>query len=270
MAGDVAAAWREFHREIDREYNEAERRRERLSWQRSDQVAIGCHKIAKELADKLWGERSEAEHALVQCKAIVEEFSARLGLSINDEQSGSQDWRAALDVLSGQLVPAKQRLAKLLSKDQRKLYRLAELERRKRQVASTPVTTIEQLDAMEQHEFDDAVRRAFESDGFHAASLNPRILEISRDGVTGLVFCDHVRFPAPDAQTDVRTIVTAQRLASERDDDSIVVISNLAYISRSANRHCADSSPAIELVQRPELQQWIEWGVPLRNRSGLI
>ncbi|MGW7605274.1 hypothetical protein [Streptomyces antimycoticus] len=265
MADGIATAWREFHQELDRELAEAERRRDRLYWQHSDQVAVDCQEAAKQLADELWGEQQEAADALKQCEDIVQEFSARLGLDLDDEQSALLDTRAALGVLNDHLLSARQRLAELISNDQQVLHRVAELEERKRQRASTPRVTIDRLDAMEQHEFDDAVRQALEGSGFQASLREPRVLQVSRDGATGLVFCANVQRPSLDERTDVRMLLTAQRMAKASGVRGVLVVSNLQYVSMPAYRLLQEATPSVRMVQRFALQRWVEWDMPLRN-----
>ncbi|MFE5095957.1 hypothetical protein ACFRCI_37850 [Streptomyces sp. NPDC056638] len=265
MADGTAAAWREFHQELERELAEAKRRRDRLSWQRSDQIAADCYEAAKELADQLWEERQGAAEALKQCEDIAQGFSSRLGLDLFDEERALPDTRAALAVLNDHLPPARQRFNKLISDDQQVLHRLGKREERKRQSAGKPGLTIEQLDAAEQDEFDDAIRQALERSGFQASSREPRTIEVTSDGETGLVFCANVQHPACDETTDVRVILTAQRLATANGLRGVVVISNLRYISRAANMLCEGTTPSVRLMQRFELQRWVEWGVPLRN-----
>jgi hypothetical protein len=268
-AGDVTGAWREFHQELNRELTEAERRRDRMAWQRSSQIAVACHEAAKSLAEELWCERQEAQEALQQCEGIAQEFSTRLGVGHDFEPQGAPpETRAALGVLNDYLLPARQRLTKLLSDDRHELHRLAELEERKRQSGSRPGVTIEQLDAMEQQEFDGAVRQALEHAGLQVFPRGPRILEVSRDGEKGLVFCANTQRPAQDETTHIRMIIAAQRLARASDLDRVLVVSNVRYVSRPAYRLCEEETPSVVLVQRFELQRWIEWGIPLRN--GLV
>lgn len=265
-AGDVTDAWRQLHQELDRELTEAERRRNQTSWKHSSQIAVACHEAAKTLAEELWCERQEAWEALQQCEDITQEFSMRLGVGCDlEEQPALPEARAALGALNDHLPPARQRFTKLLSDDRHELHRLAELEERKRQSRSRPGVTIEQLDAMEQQEFDDAVRQALEHTGLQVSSRGPRILEVSRDGAKGLVFCANTQRPARDETTHIRMIIAAQRLARTGDLARVLVISNDKYISRPAHRLCEEDTPSVVLVQRFELQRWIEWGIPLRN-----
>ncbi|MEU9061744.1 hypothetical protein AB0D13_23495 [Streptomyces sp. NPDC048430] len=267
MAGSVAAAWREFHEELDRDLREAERRRDRLSWQRSNQVADGCRTAAAELADKLWSERHEAASSLDQCEEIATELSARLGLKPDEDGTGLPDLRAALTVLHHQLVPARQRVQKLRSHDQVELHELAMLEERQRQDASTSAPTLDQLDAMDEGEFDEAIRLALVRAGFQASARGPRAIGVTRDGETGVVFCASVQRPMRDESDGIRMMLRAQRLADGMGFDAVLVISNLRYISLPANRHIEESTPTVHLVQRFELQRWIEWGIPLESRG---
>jgi hypothetical protein len=265
VVSDVASQWSELHKEVDRELREAERRRDRLSWQRSDQVAEGCHDVAKALADELWVERKHAADALKECETITDEFRWRLGVSLTAAEEVT-DARAAVGVLNDQLCSARCRLAELMASDRKSLHRLARLEERKRQrsAMTPPATTIEQLDMMEQSEFDDAVRNALEHEGFRVLVREPRVLEVNGPGnLHGLVFCANVQRPARDTETDVRMFLAAQRQARATGIDNLMIATNVRYVSRPALR-LLDASD-IRLVQRSQLQRWIEWGLPLLN-----
>ncbi|OIJ95439.1 hypothetical protein BIV24_09170 [Streptomyces colonosanans] len=266
LADDIAAAWRAFHRELAREYTEAGRRRDNLAWQRSDQIAVDCHKAADELADKLWDEQQEAADALRQCQDIVQEFTTRLELRLDDDQGDLT--RAALALLNDHLPPARQRFTALMSNDRQELHTLATLEERKRRAASTQCTTIEQLDAMEQHEFNVTVLQALKRSGFQVHSRGPRVLEVSRDGGEGLVYCAHVQHPGHNETTDVRTMLTAQRLAETRGFPGVLLVTNLRYLSRPAYRLLQEWDDNFRIVQRFDLQQWLGWDVPLRSLLG--
>lgn len=264
-ADNVATAWREFKRELDRESTEAGRRRGQTSWQRSEQVAVGCHEAADKLADALWQEQQEAADAAEQCEDIAQELSTWLGVTFGDEQSELPDTRAALALLNDHLLSARQRLTELMSRDQKELHRLAKLEEKKRQAASARGTTIEMLDAASQPEFDDAIRQALQRLGYQAQSREPRVLEVTRDGATGLVFCANIQRPKYDEANDVRMILTAQRLAKASGFDGVLIVSNLKYVSRPAHRLLQEAPPSVQMMQRFELQRWIEWGMPLRR-----
>ncbi|MFE5199889.1 restriction endonuclease [Streptomyces sp. NPDC056601] len=264
MAGNITAAWREFYQKADREFEDAGRRRDRLSWRRSDQVAVGCCKAAGDLAAKLWGERQEAAEALEQCEQIAQGFSSRVGLN-HDGQTDLADSRAALAVLNDYLTPARQRFNALLADDCEALHSLARREERKRESAGTLRSTIEQLDSMAQEDFDDAIRQALENSGFQTSSREARVIDVTRGGGKGLVFCANVQNPASSDTTDVRAILTAQRLALSSSLAKVLVVTNQQYISRAADRLTVETSPSIRLIQRFELQQWVEWGMPLRD-----
>ncbi|OUC80470.1 hypothetical protein, partial [Streptomyces swartbergensis] len=117
----------------------------------------------------------------------------------------------------------------------------------------------------EQHEFDDAVRQALQHSGFQAILREPRVLEVSRSGETGLVFCANVQRPGRDEATDVRVLLTALRLAEAGGFPGVLVISNLKYVSRPAYRFLEETTSSLRLVQRFELQRWVAWEVPLRD-----
>lgn len=265
MAGAVASAWREFLQDIKRELSEAEQRRDRY-WQRSDQVAAGCQEAAAKLADDLWRERTAAEEVLQQCEVIVREFTARLGRhELDDERCLLLDSRAALGVLSDHLGPAKQRLAELLADNRGSLHQLAMLELRQRHRTTKSLATLEQLDAMDQHEFDEIVFRGLSRGGFQPLLLEPRILTFVGAGARGLVYCANVQRPRHDAVTDARAILSAQREARSRDIGHVLIVTNLMFISSIGNQIFDASDLSMTLLQRPDLQRWIDWGMPLRD-----
>ncbi|MEU8764602.1 restriction endonuclease [Streptomyces sp. NPDC048659] len=264
MAGDLTAAWRELHSRLDRETKEAERRRDRQSWETFDQVGVGTRTAAQELADKLWSERYEALEALEECERVTEKLGECLGMDYGDEQAGL---RTVLAVLNDQLQLANERLGDLISADKAELHGWAKLEQHRRNAAVRTGVTLEQLDKMDQQEFDRAIQDALERSGFHVTSNKPAVLEVSRETETGLVICANSRNPARDQKTDIERIVDAQRLAEERGASGVLVISNLRYVSHPAHRLLQDVKPKIRLVQRFGLQQWIEWGMPLSTVS---
>nr|WP_172682184.1 hypothetical protein [Streptomyces violaceoruber] len=151
-----------------------------------------------------------------------------------------------------------------MANDRQALHQLAEREDRIRHRATQPGPTILQLDAMSPDQFDLAVRQALEQSGFKTALRGPRTIEAAtRDGALGLIFCASVQNPAPDATTDVRAILTARRLAAALEL-GVLVISNLKFISRPANS-LLNETTSVRLVQRLQLQEWIEWGVPVQD-----
>lgn len=264
IADRITAAWRELHEALDREIHEAERRRDRLHWRQSDQVAVACCHAARELADKLWEERQGANEALAECKDITDRLSSRLGVELTGESSEVSDTRAALVVLNEGLQPARQRFDTLISNDQEALHHLAQHEERWRH-STDPGITLEQIDGMEQDAFDDAIKQALERSGFQASWRQARVIEVTDDGEAGLVYCANVNRPAREDLTQVRAILTAQRLARQRDLRRVMVVTNQRFISRLANRLMDKTTPSVVLVQRFALQQWLEWGMPLRD-----
>ncbi|MFG3532777.1 hypothetical protein ACGF8B_39630 [Streptomyces sp. NPDC047917] len=265
IADDVAQGWSELHMRLHRECTDAEKRRDRLLRQRSDQIASGCHAAASELADELREELQGAAEALMQCAAIRERFSKRLGLDLDSDGGLPPDTRAALGVLDDQLHSAKERFGALVSRDREALHRLAERERYKRRSASTPGRTMSHMDALNQDGFDSVIQQALECSGFQAIRRGPRVIEATRNGARSLVFCANVLYPSAHGTTGVRMILTAQRVAAADAFQRLLVISNLPFISRPADRIMEERTPSARLMQRNELQQWVEWGIPLRN-----
>ncbi|MFI8966972.1 hypothetical protein ACIGO8_33235 [Streptomyces sp. NPDC053493] len=256
LAGDLVTAWRQLYQELDREMHEAQRRRDGLSWQEGDQVGVSSRAAAEDLAEKLLAERHEAQQALKECERAAEKFAHRLGTHHSDDLTVL---RTVLSVLNDQLQSAKKRLSALLSTDKDELHGLAELEQRRR--AGTG-TTLEQLDQMEQSDFDRLIQQALERSGFTIVTAESKVLEVAREAFKGIVFCDHARNPASGQATDIEAIVAAQRSALDRGYSSVLVVSNLQFISHPAHRLTASSQPDVEMIQRFDLQKWIEWGEP--------
>ncbi|MFF8604096.1 restriction endonuclease [Streptomyces sp. NPDC015232] len=254
LAGDLVAAWRQLHQELDRETHEAQLRRDGQPWQWWDQVGVSSRAAAKDLTEKLSAERYEAQEALKECERVAEKLAHRLGTHHSDDLIVL---RTVLSVLNGQLQSAKKRLSDLMSTDRDELHRLAELEQRRR--AGTG-TTIEQLDKMEQSDFDRVIQQALERSGFTIVTAEPKVLEVAREAFKSIVFCDHAKRPASEQATDIEAIVAAQRFALERGYSSVLVVSNLRFISHPAHRLTESSQPGVEMIQRYDLQRWIEWG----------
>lgn len=264
MANRITVAWREFHAELDRETKDAERRRDSSTWN-NDQVAVGCRAAARLLADKLGEERLGAGESLTECEAITERLGRRMGVSLVDDSSDTTDTRAALAALNEYLVAARQQFATLLAEDRAALHSLARQEVLKRERARELAPTITQIDAMDQDAFDDAVQQKLEHSGFRVTSRQPKALLVTRKGKRGLVYCVTVPVAETDVPTQVREIAAAQRLAKSQDLSVVLVVTNQRFISRPAEKYRAEANPSVLLMQRTELQRWIEWGMPLRE-----
>ncbi|MGW8355565.1 hypothetical protein [Streptomyces wedmorensis] len=170
------------------------------------------------------------------------------------------DLGTALSALSDQLSMAKDRLATLLAKDSMRLHPLAELEQRQRAAPTETRTPLHQIDDMKQDDFEQVIRQALEWSEYHIVSAAPKAFEVARDAFKGLVFCDHARHPALKQCPGVEQIAAAQRLAAERGYSSVLVISKLRFISHPAHRLTEGRAPAVEMIQRFDLQRWLEWG----------
>ncbi|MFC8793363.1 hypothetical protein [Streptomyces cinereoruber] len=246
MASDLADAWREFHRQLDRETTEAQNRRDRQIWEVSDQVGESARAAAKDLAEKLWPERYEAREALEECERVAEKFGSRLGMDHGDELPGL---RTVLAVMSDQLELANERLSELMSKDKEELHELAQLEQRRREPEAGGGVTLEQLDKMEQAEFDLVIQGALERSGFQVTSSEPAVLEATDSaGGAGLVICLNSQNPARDEKTNVEQIAKAQRLAEEHGAVSVLLISNLRYLSHPAYRLLEGLKSKVHLI----------------------
>ncbi|MEU6621934.1 restriction endonuclease [Streptomyces litmocidini] len=264
IADDLVLAWQRFRQEIEREEQEAQLRRDKNRWE-LDQVAILAREAADKLLKGLAEEGFEAGEALAECEQTLQALRNRLGKSPDYEQDRLSDLRTVLSVLSDQLPLAKQRLAALLTKDRERLYPLAELEQRQRQAPIETCIPLQQIDNMKQDHFEQVVRQALERSGYRIVSAEPKAFEVARDAFNGIVFCDHARHPAPHQTTSIEQIAAAQRLAAERDYSSVLVISNLRFISHPAHRLTESREPTVEMIQRFDLQRWLEWGEPMND-----
>ncbi|MFF9378885.1 hypothetical protein ACF1BB_30750 [Streptomyces griseoluteus] len=264
IADDLVLAWRQFRQKVEREKQEAQRRRDKARWQ-LDQVAVLTHEAADKLLEKLAEEDFEAGQALAECEQALHALRSRLGKSPRYDQDRLSDLRTVLSVLSDQLPMAKERLAALLAQDSKRLHPLAELEQRQREAPIETCIPLHQLDDMKQDDFEKAIRQALERSKYHIVSTAPKAFEIAREAFKGLVFCDHARHPAPNQCTGVEQIAAAQRLATERGYSSVLVISNLRFISHPAHRLTEGREPGVEMIQRFDLQRWLEWGEPLND-----
>ncbi|MFJ4007713.1 restriction endonuclease [Streptomyces sp. NPDC090023] len=263
-ANRTTAAWREFHAELDREIKDAERRRDSSTWN-NDQVAVGCRAAAGLLADKLWTERQGALESLTECEAITTRLSRRLGITLIDDSCDTTDARAALAALNDYLVTARQQLTTLLTEDRAALHSLAWREVRKHNRTSELTPTITQIDAMDQNAFEDAVQQRLERSGFRVTSRQSKALFVTRKGERGLVYCVTVPAAETDIPTPVREIAAAQRLAESRELSAVLIVTNQRFISQPAERYRLEANPSVELMQRTDLQRWIEWGMSLRE-----
>lgn len=264
IADDLALAWRQFRQEIEREKQEAQLRRDKTRWQ-VDQMSVLAHEASDKLLKELAEEGYEAEQALAECEQALQALRGRLGESPRCEQDRLSDLRAVLSVLSDQLPTAKQRLATLLSQDMKRLHPLAELEQRQRQAPIETCIPLHQIDDMKQDDFEEVIQQALERSEYHIVSAAPKTFEVAREAFSGIVFCDHARHPAPNQSTGVEQIAAAQRLAAERGYSSVLVISNLRFISHPAHRLTESREPGVEMIQRFDLQRWLEWGEPLND-----
>lgn len=261
MADEVTLAWRELYGELRQEVQAAERRRDRLSWQGSDQVARRCRKAAIKLLIGLQEEQRNAAEAIDHCMDLTDEFRNCLGTAADDEQEALADTRRALAALNDELPAARSRFTDRMDEDRKELHRLAELERKR---LDAPGPTIRQLDGMPQDEFDTVVQRALERSGFRTRHRAPRVIEVSRARGRGLVYCANVQEPDAEEMVHVRDLVTVQRLAEADGTGNVLLVSNLPYISRAALRYLEGMTCAVKHLDRSDLQQWIEWGTPLQ------
>ncbi|MFJ6054705.1 hypothetical protein [Streptomyces sp. NPDC092307] len=87
----------------------------------------------------------------------------------------------------------------------------------------------------------------------------PNALEVVREGVKDLVFYDHVKHPRQGQSTGIKAVSTAQRLAAERGYTSVLMVSNPRFISQPAYRLSERRRPVVGMIQRFDLQRWIEW-----------
>ncbi|MGW6557599.1 restriction endonuclease [Streptomyces hydrogenans] len=269
MAGDLTDAWREFHGTLDRETKEAERRRDRGTWALRGQVGVKVQAVARELAGELWSERYEAKEALDECKRIAGAFEERLGL---DHGEGSVDQRAALTVLGAQLESAKDRLASLIAKDREQLHQWATLEQGRIEAEARGGVTLDQLDRMDQTEFDDVIQAALERFGCQVTRSAPAVLEVDQPhGGSFLVICINSSKPAYEERTSVEQIVKAQRLIAERAAAKVIMISNLRFFSPPARRlyQEIERESEVRLITRFELEQWVAWGLSPRLLLGM-
>ncbi|MFI8164089.1 hypothetical protein ACIF6I_33405 [Streptomyces microflavus] len=265
LAEELTGEWREFCFQLDRELRDAEQRQSVLRWRLDDQVADLCHTYSSKVADALGDEHFWAEQSLSQCEQIAHELSGRLGLKLGDEYEACRDTHLSLGILSAQLETARQRVDKVMGRYRRKSHALAEVEELQQRDAAAP--TLTQLDAMTPDQFDEVIREALERSGFRTKSCGPRLTEISREDETRLVYSDHVQDPKADETTDLRSMVRAQRAAEASGFDAVLTITNLKYISHPAQRHIENTAPTVHLVQRRELQRWVQWEMPLENKG---
>ncbi|MFB7609843.1 restriction endonuclease [Streptomyces gardneri] len=264
IADDLVLAWRRFRGQIEREKQEAQLRRDKNRWQ-LDQVTVLVREAADKLLKELAEEEFEAQEALAECEHALQALRNRLGNSPHYEQDRLTDLRTVLSALTEQLPMAKERLTALLATDRERLHPLAELEQLQRQAPIEAGIPLHQIDDMKQDDFEQVVRQALERSGYHVVSAAPKAFEVGREAFMGIVFCDHARNPTPSQSTGVEQIAAAHRLAAERGYGSVLVISNLRFISHPAHRLTEGREPGVEMIQRFDLQRWLEWGEPLND-----
>ncbi|MFJ4858663.1 hypothetical protein [Streptomyces sp. NPDC088730] len=264
LAEELTANWRDFCDQLSREMNDANARKARLSWQfDDDQVADRCQTYASKVADKLSDEHFEAQQALQQCHDIAREIGGRLGLKADRRDAHQDDTQLSLGIFHAQLAAAQARVEKIMGRYRQKTHELAKLEEHQKRGAATP--TLTKLDAMTSDQFDEVIRQAFGRSGFQTTDLGCRITEISRGTEKALVYSAHVQQPEHKEITNLRSMVRAQRAAEAAGFDAVWAITNLKFISHPAHRHIEETVPAVHLIQRPELQRWIQWEMPLWN-----
>ncbi|MFF3726937.1 hypothetical protein ACFYYM_31735 [Streptomyces erythrochromogenes] len=205
--------------------------------------------MAKDLADKLTDEQYEAQLALEECGRVAEKLAHRIGTKHCDDQA---DQRTVLAVLNSQLQSVNSRLNSLLSKDRDNLQRLVELEQRSRAATGT---TLKQIDEMEQGEFHRITQQTLERDGSTTVAAGPKTLEVTCEGVK-------LKRPQRGRSTDIEAVVASQRIAAERGYSFVLIVRNLRFISQPAHRFSESRRPDVEMIQRFDLERWIEWGDP--------
>lgn len=263
LAEELTANWRDFCAQLSREMNDAETRQAKLSWQfHDDQVADRCRTYASKVADKLSDEHFEAQQALQQCHDIAEEVGGRLGLRTDRRGAPRGDTQISLGIFHDQLEAAQARVGQVMGRYRQKSHELATLEEHQKQGTTTP--TLTELDAMTSDQFDEVLRQALRRSGFQTTDRGCKITEISRGTKKELVYSAHVQKPKYRETTDLRSMVRAQHVAEAAGFDAVWAITNLKFISTPAKRHIEETAPTVRLVQRPELQRWIQWEMPLR------
>lgn len=263
LAEELTANWRDFCAQLSREVSDAETRQAKLTWQfYDDQVADRCRTYASKVADKLSGEHFEAQEALQQCHDMAEEIGGRLGLRREGTVAPQGDTQLSLGIFHAQLTDAQVRVGKIMGRYRQKSHELAMLEERQKRGTTTP--TLTKIDAMTSDQFDEVIRQALRRSGFQTTDRGCRITEISRGTKKELVYSAHVQQPKHNEATDLRSMVRAQHVAEAEGFDDVWAITNLKFISTPAKRHIEETAPTVRLVQRPELQRWIQWEMPLR------
>ncbi|MGW6857789.1 hypothetical protein [Streptomyces xanthophaeus] len=265
IADEVSDAWHQFHQQLNRAVQEAERRQAQLSWQQNNQVVSSCRTAVTKLLEGLREDCLNAAEAAEHCTELTRQLKQCLGAAPSDRRDLLADIRIALASLHDDLPAARDRFKKLMDEDRAELHGLAILEQ-KRLDATGP--TLLALGRMQQDEFDAVIQRALERSGFLALHRSPRVIEVSRAGRKGLVYCANTQAPKPDGMVHLRDLVAAQRLATAGDFGTVLLVSNLPYISRAALRYIDTMSCSVEQLDSFDLQQWIEWGMPLRSVVG--
>lgn len=263
LAEGLTEEWREFCAHLQRETDDAEKRRNMLAWTSDDQLADHMGERASKVADALREEHYEAEQCLSQCKQIAKEASNRLGLAPDEGYEDCRETRVSLGILAAQLEAGQQRVDQLMSEYRGRAHVLAEIEALHQRSTNTP--TLTQLDAMTSDQFDEVIRKMFERSGWQTKPCSPRITEISRDHEKVLVYSAHVQNPKENETSDVRSMVRAQFAARAAGFDAVLTITNLKYISHPAHRYAEEAAPTVRLAQRNELQRWVQWGMPLEE-----
>ncbi|MFD7096408.1 hypothetical protein [Streptomyces xanthophaeus] len=261
IADEVSDAWHHFHERLNRALQEAERRQNLLSWEPDDRVVGGCRTAVTTLLAGLRQECHSAAEAAEHSTELARELKDWLGAPPGDRADLLTDTRVALASLHGDLPAARDRFKALMDENKAELHDLAILEQ-KRLHATGP--SLLELGAMQQDEFDAVIQRALERSGFQTLHREPRVIEVSRAGRKGLVYCANTQTPKTDEMVHLRDLVSVQRLATAGDFGIVLLVSNLPYMSRAALRFIDTMSCSVEHLDSFDLQQWIEWGMPLR------
>ncbi|WP_158711326.1 restriction endonuclease [Streptomyces sp. NRRL S-1824] len=280
IAEEVCTAWKNHLDGLEREFQEADRRRAATgspTWRTDTRDAItkACHLTSSTLAATLQQELNEAVAAHKECTQVLYLLSCRLGRTptarVPDTDAAGFPRLDGLAVLRDQLVGAVSRLENLLGQDHETLHDLALQEFHRRQSAhSDSSVPLHSIDSMPASEFVSLVESLLDRAQFRTtrpggANSKALISAVCPDGHTIVFVAHRVRgprgWPPEPAEQMSATDVHTARLLGERGDPNLVVVVTNGGFSAPARRYAAEHD--LHLLDRSDLQRWAEWQDPL-------
>lgn len=279
IADHVTTGWKEHVSELEREADEAERRKSRTDrwgmysvYGQRDQVVIGCHETAAELHVQLESELAEAREALAECERGRFEISCHMGRSLRRRDARQKAQGFDLDALAPlrhQLRDAHERLTQLLDQDRAILHELALAEASRLQSVETGGGAgLGAIDEMDLGAFTQLIRDLLTRDGWTFAeesiSRPGAFLACTPAGRTAVISCLHLGKAGfreePEGTAPASQLQRAHHAASQAGADAVVVVANGRF-SYPAQRYA--SAHQVVLVDRKHLKRWSEWQQPI-------